>query len=144
MTPAWVELEKRASALSSAGSFEPLMLESLPEPVPRYLRTSIQEGTPLAVGARLSMVGRIKIGRWLPFRAHQLLVPSLGTVWKARVAGVIGGSDRYVGGPAPWAGRSSAPPDSSTHPVLTWPAAPPSEPPVSRSGCPPRWHDSTR
>jgi hypothetical protein len=44
------------------------------------------------------MRGHIKIGRWLPFRARQLLVPRLGTVWQARVAGVIRGSDRYVGG----------------------------------------------
>lgn len=44
------------------------------------------------------MRGSIKIGRWLPFRARQLLVPRLGTVWEARVAGAISGSDRYVAG----------------------------------------------
>jgi hypothetical protein len=44
------------------------------------------------------MRGRIKIGRWLPFRAEQLLAPRHGTVWMATVGGVIRGSDRYVGG----------------------------------------------
>lgn len=32
------------------------------------------------------MRGRIKIGRWLPFKASQLLAPRLGTVWRATVA----------------------------------------------------------
>jgi hypothetical protein len=64
----------------------------------RYLQAAIAPGTALAPAARLSMRGSIKLGRWLPFRARQLLVPSLGTVWVARVAGVISGSDRYVDG----------------------------------------------
>jgi Family of unknown function (DUF6544) len=44
------------------------------------------------------MRGRIKIGRWLPFRARQVLDPHHGFVWAARTAGVITGSDRYVDG----------------------------------------------
>jgi hypothetical protein len=44
------------------------------------------------------MRGRIKLGRWLPFRARQLLVPHQGTVWAARIAGIIRGSDHYVDG----------------------------------------------
>jgi hypothetical protein len=44
------------------------------------------------------MRGHIKVGRWLPFRAHQVLNPHHGLVWAARVAGVIAGSDRYVNG----------------------------------------------
>jgi hypothetical protein len=98
MTPEWTELEEGARALSSTGRFGPGTVESLPEPGARYLTASIRDGTPLAAGARLSMRGRIKIGRWLPFRARQLLVPRLGTVWEARVAGAISGSDRYVRG----------------------------------------------
>lgn len=44
------------------------------------------------------MRGNIKIGRWLPFRAHQILCPHSGFIWSARVAGVITGSDRYRAG----------------------------------------------
>ncbi|MGB6059245.1 MAG: DUF6544 family protein [Microthrixaceae bacterium] len=98
MTSAWAELEEKARSLPAADAFSANTVESLPGPAGRYLRAAIQEGTPLAAGARLSMRGSIKIGRWLPFRARQILVPSLGTVWEARVAGVISGSDRYVSG----------------------------------------------
>jgi hypothetical protein len=70
----------------------------VPEPVARYFRAALPEDGPLAPAAVLSMRGQIKIGRWLPFRARQLLAPRFGTVWEARVAGVIPGSDRYVAG----------------------------------------------
>lgn len=42
------------------------------------------------------MRGHIKIGRWLPFRARQVLNPHHGFVWAVRTAGVISGSDRYT------------------------------------------------
>ncbi len=71
---------------------------SLEEPVRRYFMAAIPAGTATATGAELWMRGSIRLGRWLPFRAHQLLVPRFGTVWQARVAGVIAGSDRYVDG----------------------------------------------
>lgn len=44
------------------------------------------------------MRGRIKLGRWLSFRAHQSLSVPEGFIWTARIAGVITGSDRYVDG----------------------------------------------
>lgn len=44
------------------------------------------------------MRGTIKIGRWLPFRARQVLAPHRGFVWPARMAGLIAGSDRYADG----------------------------------------------
>jgi hypothetical protein len=73
-------------------------LAGLPEPVRRYLQRAIAPGTPLAAAARLRMRGHIKLGRWLPFRARQLLAPHRGTVWTARIAGLISGSDRYAAG----------------------------------------------
>jgi len=78
------------------GRFEAAELEGLPEPVQRHLSQAITPGAPLAVSARLRMRGQIKVGRWLPFRAHQVLNPHQGFVWTARAAGVIVGSDRYV------------------------------------------------
>ena len=55
-------------------------------------------GTPLAVCARLRMRGRIKVGRWLPFSAREVLNPHEGFIWSARAASVIAGSDRYFYG----------------------------------------------
>lgn len=73
-------------------------LAGLEPPVRRYLEQAIAPGTPLAGSARLSMRGTIKLGRWLPFRAQQILCPTAGFVWSARVGGIITGSDRYLDG----------------------------------------------
>lgn len=71
---------------------------NLPEPVARYFGAALGPQRYRAPAAVLTMRGSIKIGRWLPFRARQLLAPRLGTVWEATVAGAIRGSDRYVDG----------------------------------------------
>ena len=73
-------------------------LPGLAEPVRRHLSKAIASGTPLTRCARLAMRGSIKLGRWLPFRARQVLNPREGFVWAARVASVIVGSDRYLDG----------------------------------------------
>jgi len=78
--------------------FGPAELEGLPEPVRRHLAQAIAQGTPLATAARLRMRGQIKVGRWLPFRARQVLSPGHGFVWTARAAGLIAGSDHYLDG----------------------------------------------
>jgi hypothetical protein len=78
--------------------FSSAELEGLPEPVRRYLRTAIVPGTPLAECARLRMRGRIKVGRWQPFSAREVLNPHEGFIWSARAAGVIAGSDLYFDG----------------------------------------------
>jgi len=73
-------------------------LEGLPGPARRYLRASIAPGTPLATSARLRMRGRIKVGRWLPFHARQVLEPESSFQWTARASGVLSGFDRYADG----------------------------------------------
>lgn len=73
-------------------------LDGLPAPVRRHLRAAIAPGTPLAASARLRMHGHIKVGRWLPFHAQQLLSPHQGFQWTARAAGIITGYDRYARG----------------------------------------------
>jgi TusA-related sulfurtransferase len=73
-------------------------LEGLPAPVQRYLRAAIAPGTPLATSAWLRMRGHIKVGRWVPFHARQLLAPRYGFEWTARAGGVLTGFDRYVDG----------------------------------------------
>jgi hypothetical protein len=78
--------------------FGPAELEGLPEPVRRHLAQAIAPGTPLATAARLRMRGAIKVGRWLPFRARQVLSPGHGFIWTARAAGLVAGSDRFLDG----------------------------------------------
>jgi hypothetical protein len=80
------------------GRFSSGELEGLPEPAQRHLAQAIAPGAPLATSAQLRMRGHIKVGRWLPFRAHQVLNPHRGFVWTARAAGVITGADRYLDG----------------------------------------------
>ncbi len=91
------QLERAARDVSTE-FFAPNVLGGVGEPVRRYLTSAIDPGTELAAGARLEMHGHIKLRAWLPFRARQVLVPRRGTVWSARVGGVIFGSDRYVNG----------------------------------------------
>jgi hypothetical protein len=91
-------LEGRLLRPAGPEAFGDAELDGLPEPVQRHLARAIAPGTPLAVSARLRMRGRIKVGRWLPFRAREVLSPHHGFVWAARAAGVIAGSDRYVDG----------------------------------------------
>jgi len=62
------------------------------------LSAAIDLGTPLAAAARLRMRGSIKLNRWLPFRARQVIAPGVGFVWRARVGGMITGHDRCVYG----------------------------------------------
>jgi hypothetical protein len=81
-----------------AGGFDEEDLEGLPEPAQRHLRAAIPPGTVIARSVSLRMLGRIKVGRWLPFRARQVLSPHRGFGWGARVAGVISGWDRYIDG----------------------------------------------
>ncbi|HKQ00698.1 MAG TPA: DUF6544 family protein [Actinomycetes bacterium] len=97
-TPRLSEPEARLLQPPEPDRFSVTELETLPEPVQRHLAQAITPGTPLATSARLRMHGQIKIGRWLPFRAHQVLNPHRGFVWTARAAWVIAGSDRYVDG----------------------------------------------
>jgi hypothetical protein len=82
--------------------FSEAELDGLPDAVRRHLRGAIAPGTALATSGRLRMRGQLKLGRWLPFRAEQVLAPTMSSTgrpaWAARVAGVVGGFDRYVDG----------------------------------------------
>lgn len=82
----------------TAGVFTKAELDGLQSPVRGHLAQVIAPGPSLAQCAQITMRGRIKIGRWLPFRARQILRPDDGFIWVARIAGVILGSDRYLHG----------------------------------------------
>ncbi len=73
-------------------------LDGLPPIVQRYFTAAIAPGTPVATCARLRMKGRIKVKKWLPFRARQVLSPHIGFVWAGRAGGIIVGSDSYLEG----------------------------------------------
>jgi hypothetical protein len=78
--------------------FREVELDGLPQVVRRHLRAAIGPGRPLATSARLGMRGQLRLGRWLPFQAEQVLAPQHGFYWAARVAGLISGFDRYLDG----------------------------------------------
>ena len=89
------------SAPPGEGAFDPTRLASLPEPVRRYLAQAIASGTPLASAVRLRMHGQIKLKRWYPFSAEEVICWNRGFIWQASVrmgALPIRGSDRFVDG----------------------------------------------
>ncbi|MCZ7530237.1 MAG: hypothetical protein M5U31_07760 [Acidimicrobiia bacterium] len=88
--------EQRRLALPAATAFDPAEIAGLPEPVRRYFTAAIAPGTPASRSVELRMRGSIRIGRWMPFRADEILTPLRGFVWRARAAGIISGSDRFV------------------------------------------------
>lgn len=92
------EWDDRLCSDPTVGVFSAAEIVGLPEPVQRYFRAAITIGTPLSTSARFRMRGHIKVGRWLPFRARQVLKPNVGFIWSARAAGVISGYDRYLDG----------------------------------------------
>jgi hypothetical protein len=67
--------------------FVPEALPVLPEPVTRYFAHALTPGAPLSRRIRLRMHGRIRVGRWLPFRAWQVIDAEQGFRWEATVAG---------------------------------------------------------
>jgi hypothetical protein len=81
--------------------FQPGHLPGLPEAARRYLAHAITPGTPLASAVRLRMLGEIKLGRWLPFTAEQVIHCGRGMIWRAtvRMYGMpITGFDRLLDG----------------------------------------------
>jgi Family of unknown function (DUF6544) len=81
--------------------FDPAMTTGFPEPARRWLCHAIAPGTPLWGSVELTMHGRIKLGRWRPFTARQVLSPPGGYTWAAtaRLAGLpVTGYDRLSSG----------------------------------------------
>jgi hypothetical protein len=104
-SPATAVPEDRLRVGPVDGTFDATELEDLPEPVKRYLRAAIAPGAALSRAADIRMRGHLKLnGRWLRLRARETLAPLDGFVWRARVAGVISGSDRaaHGGGVLDW------------------------------------------
>jgi len=62
----------------------PTIVDPLPEPVRSYFGHAIAPGSRLATTATIAMHGRIRVGRWMPFRAREILAPRRGFWWRAR------------------------------------------------------------
>src|SRR5437868_9437446 len=86
---------------ADAEIFDSAATMGLPEPARRWLSHAIAPGTPLWGSVELTMHGRIKLGRWRPFTARQVLSPPAGYTWAAtaRLAGLpVTGYDRLSSG----------------------------------------------
>ncbi len=81
--------------------FDPAAVNGLPAPARRFLLRSIAPGTPLARSVELEMHGTLLLSPDrppLPMRAHQILAPPDGFIWRARATrglAQIRGFDRF-------------------------------------------------
>lgn len=82
-SPSLEDLWRTVPAVESR--FDPARSASLPTSAHRYLQHAIADGAPLALAVRLRMHGEIKLGRWLPFTAEQVIRTNRGMVWRASV-----------------------------------------------------------
>jgi hypothetical protein len=89
------------SVPASGVFFRPEKVSHLGVNIRRYLEHAITTGTELASAVRLKMEGEIKLKRWYPFSAEELISWNQGMIWKARVSMnmiPIIGFDRWTGG----------------------------------------------
>lgn len=98
---------RRRAARSPPAKVDFSSLADLPPPVARYFRRVLTNGQTRIRLAELQQAGELRTdvdsGKWLPFRAHHVIVPPApGFLWDARVrmpAGLhLGVVDSYVGG----------------------------------------------
>jgi hypothetical protein len=97
--PSLDELWKSAPPAEQA--LGPGHLSGLPTAVQRYLEHAIAFETRLALSVRLQMHGEIKLKRWFPFTAEQVIRWDRGMIWRAtvRMYGIpIRGFDRLIDG----------------------------------------------
>ncbi len=93
--------QRLAASAAPHGSFDPDDVEDLPAPARRLLRHALPPGTPLASTVVLDMTGEIRLRRWMPFRARQVLAAGVGFLWAPRVGRpplVFTGADTHVDG----------------------------------------------
>lgn len=91
-------LEDLTGSAGPSEAFDPVSISNLPEPARRWLRQSIRPGAQLNSTAVIHMVGEIKLKKWLPFRARQVIRIGEGLVWEARVGRlpiVVKGGDTF-------------------------------------------------
>jgi len=76
-------------------------LADFPEPVRRYLKHAILPDGLMAHSVSLQMHGQIRINKWMPFEAEEVIRIDRGMIWRAKVKMMglpIRGSDRLIDG----------------------------------------------
>lgn len=73
------------STTPSRQTFDPKSLLGLPETAQRFLGHAISPGSLMAIAVRLRMHGEIKLKRWLPFTAEEVIHGERGFIWTATV-----------------------------------------------------------
>jgi hypothetical protein len=82
-------------------TFEPDHLAGLTDAARLYLEHASAPGVRLATAVRLKMHGEIKLKRWFPFTAEQVIRRDDGMIWRAtvRMYGIpVRGFDRLING----------------------------------------------
>ncbi|WP_220250806.1 DUF6544 family protein [Billgrantia montanilacus] len=84
MDNAWAWLQSQA--LATVETFDPAMVEDLPDAAQRYFLYTIAPGTPLHVVSEIHMTGELGFGTkeapgYRPMRARQILAPPHGFIW---------------------------------------------------------------
>lgn len=90
-----------SGARGSGAPFSVAAVAGLPDAARRYLTHAIAPGTPGASAVRMQMHGEIKLGKWRPFVAEEIICWDRGFIWRARtkLAGLpVTGSDRWIDG----------------------------------------------
>ncbi|WP_010626768.1 DUF6544 family protein [Halomonas sp. KM-1] len=90
MENSWAWLQSQAPA--TVETFDPAMVEGLPDAARRYFLYTIAPGTPLHVVSEIHMTGEIGLGTkeapgYRPMRARQILAPPHGFIWRLERAG---------------------------------------------------------
>ncbi|MFZ4507768.1 MAG: DUF6920 family protein [Fimbriimonas sp.] len=83
------------------GTFDPKNFGEAPPSAQKYLSHAIRTGTPMASAVRVQMTGQIRIGRWMPFTATQVVRLGQGFNWAAVAhspVGSISGFDQLFEG----------------------------------------------
>lgn len=96
---AWDGLQAEARAGGDPPAFDPASLDGLPDPARRLLGRALPPGAPLRSAVELRMEGSIRLRRWTPFTASEVLVAGKGFLWsvEARMGHLpVSGSDVLV------------------------------------------------
>lgn len=96
--------QRLAEPVPPVGRFDPAGIGDLPAPARRLLTHALTPGIPLVPTVLLDMAGEIRLKRWMPFTARQVLRASAGFVWDATVGKT---PIRFSGGDAYWQGAGT-------------------------------------
>lgn len=88
----------RATQPTNPATYDPTMVDGLPEPARRFFNFAISPGTPLLTVAEIDMGGQFSLGslekpNYQTMEARQILAAPTGFVWQLRLPNWVSGSD---------------------------------------------------